>query len=630
MARKPRTSKLAVNDTIKDGLESLVSGLGTDRDKMKSMRFATAIADKGQLDNAYRGDWLSRKTIDIPAFDSTREWRSWQAAKQDITVLEQAERGFNLQYKLRRAMILARLYGGAALILGINQGRPEDEVNLETLKKGDLKFVHVVSRHDVAAGQINFNVDSPYYGEPEYYTRKTGDVTKIHPSRVVRLIGAEYPDISTSDGWGDSVLQIVFDAVMAAGAVSQGIASMVTEADVDIIKVPNLTKNAKTAEYETRLQKRFQIAAVAKSMFHMLLLDKEEEWQRISHSFSQLPELLKTFLLIAAGAADIPLTRLLGDSASGLNATGENDIRNYYDKVKSEQQMILTPTLSRLDEVLIRSVLGSRPPEIFYEWRSLWQMTDAQKADLASKKATTFKTDVDAGVLDINVLRKARVNQLVEDGTYPGLEQIIEEQDAMEEEGLGSTDPAELDPEDPEGETLTGDSFSKRLISDARPRTLYVRRDVLNGADIVRWAKQNGFKTTLPANEMHVTIAYSRAPVDWAKAGEAFGQDDKGQLRVRPGGMRLVEKLGDATVLLISSSELSWRWWDLKERTGAEWDWPEYQPHVTISYEGAPADAESIKPYTGEIILGPEIFEEVKENFREGIVEDALAKRRGS
>ena len=36
---------------------------------------------------------------------------------------------------------------------------------------------------------------------------------------------------------------------------------------------------------------------------------------------------------------------------------------------------MLTPAMSVLDEVIIRSALGSRPPEIYYEWNILWQLS---------------------------------------------------------------------------------------------------------------------------------------------------------------------------------------------------------------------------------------------------------------
>jgi hypothetical protein len=42
---------------------------------------------------------------------------------------------------------------------------------------------------------------------------------------------------------------------------------------------------------------------------------------------------------------------------------GESDIRNYYDHLSSVQRNDLGPRIKVLDEIVIRSVLGSRDPE---------------------------------------------------------------------------------------------------------------------------------------------------------------------------------------------------------------------------------------------------------------------------
>lgn len=159
-----------------------------------------------------------------------------------------------------------------------------------------------------------------------------------------------------------------------------------------------------------------------------------------------------------------------------------------------------------------------------------------------------------------------------------------------------------------------------KLTTNAKPRTLYVRRDVLNWREIDTWAREQGIETTLGA-DMHVTIAFSRTPVDWLKIGEAPG--DKGQLIVPPGGPRLVERLGpnkEAVVLMFSSSELAWRHEDIK-RCGASWDWPDYQPHITITYDSANIDVSKLEPFRGEIKLGPEIFEEIDEDWKAKVEE---------
>lgn len=160
-----------------------------------------------------------------------------------------------------------------------------------------------------------------------------------------------------------------------------------------------------------------------------------------------------------------------------------------------------------------------------------------------------------------------------------------------------------------------------QIESRAVPRSLYVRRDLLNSVDVIAWAKDQGFKTTLAADDMHVTITFSRRPVDWMKMGENWSGDNKGELVVKPGGARIVEKLGpSAVVLLFASAELSWRHDDMMA-AGASFDFPYYQPHITISYTGAPEDLSKIEPYRGELRFGPEIFDELDEDWKAGVSE---------
>lgn len=160
-------------------------------------------------------------------------------------------------------------------------------------------------------------------------------------------------------------------------------------------------------------------------------------------------------------------------------------------------------------------------------------------------------------------------------------------------------------------------------------KTLYVCRLVANAAAIISWAKAQGFDTTLTAEDMHVTLCYSRAAVDWMKAGEAYAQDDKGQMTIKPGGPRAVEPLGDkgAVVLMFASSELVWRHMTLKEM-GASWDYEGFQPHITLTYRAPEGlDVSKVEPYRGEIVLGPELFEEVDPaGFLGGLAEKAHAQ----
>lgn len=151
---------------------------------------------------------------------------------------------------------------------------------------------------------------------------------------------------------------------------------------------------------------------------------------------------------------------------------------------------------------------------------------------------------------------------------------------------------------------------------DAAPRTLYVRRDVVNSAEIAAHYERQGVEVQ---SGLHVTVAHSNLPVDWIAVGEDWGGESDGTFVVAPGGARLHERLGPdgATVaLLFTSSRLTYRHVDIKER-GASWDWPDYQPHVSVAQDpDKRVNVQALEPWRGAIKLGPEIFEEVKNDAR--------------
>lgn len=435
--QQQRRRPMADSRPVNDSLSNLVSGLGTSRDKNSSNQYALNILTHDQLQKAYRGDWIARKIIDIPAEDATREWRAWQGSKEQISAIEAEEARLGVQQKAAEGLVKSRLWGGSILLIGIRNADWSQPLNLEAVGKGDLEFVHCLDRYEIGISDIESDPLSPYYGQPKGYTVSSPSLAGqvIHPSRVVRLIGKKLPSRQLeSDGFGDSVLQAVDDAIKQAGLSSAAVATLINEASFDVIKIPDFMQNVATAEYRNRIMQRFQLAQVGKSLLRTTLLDKEEDWQRITTNFSTLPDVIRTFLNVAAGAGDIPATRLLGQSPTGLNATGESDIRNYYDMVGSEQRNRLGPAMYLLDEVLIRSALGERPPEVHYNWRPLWQMTQAEQAAVMLNRAQAITALWQTNLIPEEALAIAVQNMLIEAGDLPGLEEALAEADPLSQE----------------------------------------------------------------------------------------------------------------------------------------------------------------------------------------------------
>jgi len=605
-----------------DSQQNVISGLGTARDKSATNTFVFTEMDEAEIDAMYRGNWMAAKAVDIPAFDSIRAWRNWQASNDQIEAIEEEEKRLNLKGKVKEALIFGRQYGGGALVIGLKGDNPSEPLNLDAISKGDLSYVHACTRYELTPSEMRLNPEDEWYGQPVYWTLNTESAFQlnIHPSRVVVFRGNPVSSRTRRQTpWGDSVLQSIRDAVANAARSSSVIAQLLEEAKVDVVRIPELAERwLASKETSLRLADRFTDAMTIKSITNALILDGKDEYDQKQLSFAQLPEVLQQYMVIVCGAADVPATRFLSQSPAGMNATGESDLKNYYDRLGADQELTLTPTLAPLDEVLIRSATGERDKSIHYAWAPLFQKDAKELAEIEEKRANTFGKIAATGLINDGVLAKALENAMIESGQYPGIENAIEE--------FGSTtegfDPSAGDPNDPEQNPEPEiDPETGEPVQDAAPHTLYVYRKVLNAKALVAWAKRNGFKSTLKASDMHVTIAFSRKPVDWIKAGTTWASDEDGNLTIKPGGPRIVEPLGPkgAVVLHFASNDLVWRHEDIRRSTGASWDWDDYQPHITITYEGADdVDLSQIKPFSGKIELGPEVFEEVVEDWEKG------------
>lgn len=141
--------------------------------------------------------------------------------------------------------------------------------------------------------------------------------------------------------------------------------------------------------------------------------------------------------------------------------------------------------------------------------------------------------------------------------------------------------------------------------SGAEP--IYVYRPLLNAEELVEWARSQGFTSALNPDDMHATVVYSRRPfsADLSRVASYGGEVASNNVVVE-GGTRAVTRLGDkgAVVLNFESAELSGEH-RFYESQGASWDFPEYLPHVSITYRGIDRDISEIEPFTSVLVFGP-------------------------
>ena len=424
MAEKSKVVK------IFDGFKNIMKGLGTNRDPRMYTQFQKGrIIAQAEASALYTYNWLARKCVNIPIDDAVRKWRVILEPDADKKeALDKLEVELKIKDHIALAAKWARVYGGAAIVIVIDGEDIETPINFETIREGaDVNFI-VLDRYNIVSGPVENMIMSKNFGMPEYYT-VARDGQKIHYTRVIKFFGeiSTLTEFEQANYWGNSLYCSLFDPIAEAQTTFSSIANLVFEASVDVYRINGL--NALVAEGNDELVvKRLKLANELKSVINGIALDKEDEYEKKQVRFSELDDIDDRAIQKVAGASDIPVTRLLGISPSGMNATGESDMLNYHDKVQSIQDNVLRPNLVIIDKIMAR-IVGTEEYE--FEFRPLKQLTEVEQASVTLSRAQR-----DQVYLDNNVLKSSDIlAQLAEDGTYVSVdENRVEEERNFEQE----------------------------------------------------------------------------------------------------------------------------------------------------------------------------------------------------
>lgn len=428
MAKKPNLHAVAAPKHVTaDGLVNVVSGLDTAKSKRSHNFFSYAtLQDWQQLDAAYQTNWLARAIVDIPAEDMCREWRIIKSKDADIIRIE--EDRLMLPMAVQEAATWGNLYGGGGILMLTGQDLSKP-LNINRVRKGDLQRLVVFDRYDMSAMTLNtWDVLQPNYLAPEFYTI-TGGGQQIHWSHFARFNGTRLPrrQMLQTQGWGDSELRKCLDDIMDMVASKDGIAELMQEANVDVIKREGLSDEL-ASDQDTAIINRYTLFSQMKSVVQMALLDGDESYERKTLDLGGVAPVLEVFLTWITGASGIPMTRLFGVQSKGLGDSGKGDMNNYNNSIRSKQLTRLDPGLRTLDEVLVRSALGYWPDDYNYVWAPL-----AQPNELEIAQAAYTRMQTDLGYLAENIVQPSQIQRNLQSSEqYQFEDENIEAQSAAE------------------------------------------------------------------------------------------------------------------------------------------------------------------------------------------------------
>ena len=364
-----------------DGLANVVSGLGTLSGKRAHNQFIYDLLNSyAELDAAYQSNWIARAIVDVPAGDMTREWRTIKSDNSEE--IQQEEKRIGLQIASSEALSWARLFGGAGILMLTNQdlGKPLD---VNKIKKGDLERLLVLDRWEMSPQTINtWDVLASNYLMPEFYTVQGGS-QPIHYSHFARFNGAKLPrrQMAQTQGWGDSELRKCMEDLHDTVSAKGGIAELMQESNVDVISRKGLSDEL-ASDNDEAITDRYALFSQMKSIVNIALLDGDnEEFERKTLNLSGVAPTLEILMIWLSGCAKIPHSKLFGVSPSGLNSTGEGDLKTYYDTIRGDQTTQLAPPIDYLDQIMVRSALGGFPDGFDYIWNPLEQPNQVETAN---------------------------------------------------------------------------------------------------------------------------------------------------------------------------------------------------------------------------------------------------------
>ena len=437
-----------MNEYAQDAFRNLVSGKGlTGRDRsIGNMWDVSYLHDRSTIENAYATDWVARQVVDVPAEEVRRKWRS--ITTPSMTPDEQKkfiafERSLGVRDVIVRAIRWARMYGGGGVFIAIDSAVNEEPINIDSVKRGARVSLIDFDRDEVTPENVQTDMLNANFGLPKQY-RTVSSQKVVDESRMLRFDGFDLPRRvrETNQSWGGSILLSSLSAIERCETVSAALAQLVEEANIDVISVPDLFGKLSKVESAAALRARFAEGDIVKSLYRLMLLDSKEEYNRheLSGSLAGLVSMLTAFYNLPAAASGIPVTKLLGISPGGLNATGESDLENYYDLIDTIRSGPVAAALEIIDSVICRILFGKIFPDWSYEWASLWQEDQTGKAEIRSKRIASLVQLMQAGTLTASQV----IRQLLDEGVVTSVDddyiETLEEIEGMGEDGESDAD----------------------------------------------------------------------------------------------------------------------------------------------------------------------------------------------
>lgn len=400
--------------TRADGWINAITGLGGAGDKRTATRWQpTAPLDHATLEGLYSGNDLAALICEAIVEDGLRQG---YVIDEDDGRLIDALTKWKVPQLVADGAIFGRAFGSGAILVGTTGEDLRTPLRLP-LRPGQLAYLEALDRTSYEPVEWVADQQSPDYGRPTVYQiHESGQGyavarvgVQVHRSRMILFPGARTtPRMRRQNaGFDVSVMQRIYPILRDYDGTWASIGNLMASLSQAVYKVQGLIQMIAEGQSE-QLVTRMELVDIARSVARAIIVDAElEDFQQVgAANVTGAGEVIDRHSVRLAAAARMPVTRLFGQSPAGLNATGESDIRLWYDTVAWYREMVIEPRLVELARMVAQS--EGLDDDIAITWPSLWQMSPTEESAHRKTVAEADAIEIASGVLDPAIVTVAR------------------------------------------------------------------------------------------------------------------------------------------------------------------------------------------------------------------------------
>lgn len=448
----------AVRPHREDGYVNLLNKYGTKQDNSEAYKFEREpVIPDMQLTGLYEGNGLFSKIIDTPAEEALKHGFDLNLKSDELNAfVEDALDDLEWEEKAATAIKWARLYGGALIVMLIDDGRGlEEPVDWEHIRSIDELRVYERSivqpdyaslyQQDYGGKGVGNRVSK--FGQPEYYyVSSIYGSFKVHESRCLVFRNGVLPE-QTSNAtylfWGMPEYVRIRRALRETVTAHTDSVKLLERSVQAIYSMKGLASLLTTDDGENQVLKRLQLVDTSRGLLNSIAIDSEgEQYDFKTFQFSGVKDVIDATCNMLSALTNIPQTILFGRSPAGMNATGDSDFESYYNFVEKIQRLMLKRNLRTLLDVVFRAGIASgdvaEEPDYKLEFKPLWSLSDTEQAAVDQTKAQTalVKAQTAQAYVDMQALDPTEVRRRLASDEEFDVEDIISEDDEDDEDDL--------------------------------------------------------------------------------------------------------------------------------------------------------------------------------------------------